>query len=212
MQLGEASISPRLKFRLLTQGIAGGLNLLIVMTLVIILSLFSLTGLTSSSPIVTGVCSSTYHATKYTDASSGIVVSYVTALLSIPLQVGLCILVFPPLIFRTQPTQQRMNATYIVYSIQMLFSLIIFGKYLGFYIDLTSLDSSVCSISFSKDMLIAVLAVATCDFTLSLIQIVAFLNSMEIFYHDQMMADSYKAVLSNITLPMVTEPAETTHK
>ena len=148
------------------------------MALVIVLSLFSLSGLTSSSPIVTGTCSSAYHLIKYTDGSSGLSVAYMTSILSIILQVVLCILVFPPLIFRIQPTRQRMGATYIVYSIQMLFSMIIFGKYLGFYIDLNTLDSSICSISFSKDMLIAVLAIATIDFTLSLLQLLAFLNSL----------------------------------
>lgn len=94
----------------------------------------------------------------------------------------------------------------------MLFSLIVFGKYLGFYIDLTSLNSSVCSISFSKEMLIAVLAIATCDFALSLLQLLAFMNSLEIFFHDEMIGDTYKAVLSTVTLPLVTEPADTGNK
>ena len=183
------------------------------MALVIVLSLFSLSGLTSSSPIVTGTCASAYHVAKYTEGNNGISVAYVTSFLSILLQVALCILVFPPLIFRTQPSRQRMSATYIVYSIQMLFSLIIFGKYLSFYIDLTSLDSTVCSITFSKEMLIAVLAIATIDFTLSLLQLLAFLNSLEIFFHDEMMSDTYKAVMSNMTLPMmVTEPGDTANK
>lgn len=183
------------------------------MALVIVLSLFSLSGLTTSSPIVVGTCGSSYHAVKYAEGGSGIAVAYVTSFLSILLQVALCILVFPPLIFRTQPSRQRMGATYIVYSIQMLFSLIIFGKYLSFYIDLTLLDSSVCSVSYSKDMLIAVLVIATIDFTLSLLQLLAFLNSLEIFYHDERMGETYKAVLSHMTLPMMTtEPAETSSK
>jgi hypothetical protein len=62
-------------------------------------------------------------------------------------------------------------------------------------------------------MLIAVLAIATIDFTLSLLQLLAFLNSLEIFFHDEMMSDTYKAVMSNMTLPMmVTEPGDTANK
>lgn len=93
------------------------------------------------------------------------------AVVSLIMQIVICILVFPPLISRTQPNEKRMAFIYILTSLHMLWIINCFGKFSTFRIDLNHVNSGAnCSITYSEVLVNVVLAVSAADMLASLLQ------------------------------------------
>jgi hypothetical protein len=74
---------------------------------------------------------------------------YVTSFFSIGFQIAICVLIFPSLIMRLQPNGCRLNSAFILVALHMLSVITVFGRYLGFHVDLHKMDTGSCTITYS---------------------------------------------------------------
>jgi hypothetical protein len=138
-------------------------------------------------------CSRAYYFSKYSAPNNAIAIVFITSVLSIILEIGVCVLVFPPLIMRIQPAGKRLVILYILVGLHTLSVLLAFGKNLAYQIDLHSLDSS-CSISYSEVMIKIVLAFAAADFFASLLQAIFMLVCMGSYNSECEKMEKYQMV------------------
>ena len=128
---------------------------------------------------------------------------FITAVLSIIFEIGVCVSVFPPLIMRIQPTRSRLAILYILVGLHTLSIILAFGKNLAYHIDLHSLDPA-CDIIYSEVLIKIALAFASADFFTSLLQTLFTLMSISIYNSEcqkmekyQMVNTTYKTLLSD---------------
>lgn len=160
--------------RLLIQTIFTFITLLLAAALIIVLCLESFTGVASSAPFVLGTCTITYYSNKYNAISNMLTINFFMAVVSLILQIAICVLVFPPLISRTQPNEKRMAFIYILVSLHMLWIINCLGKFSTFRIDLSHINSGAnCSITYSEVLVNVVLAVSAANLFTSLLQFIA---------------------------------------
>lgn len=96
------------------------------------------------------------------------------AIVSLIIQIVLCVLLFPPLISRTQPNEKRTVFIYILNSLHMLWIINCFGKFCIFRQDLRHVSSQAsCSITYSEVLVEVVMAVSAADMFFSLLQFFA---------------------------------------
>lgn len=134
-----------------------------------------------------------YYYSKYSAPNNAIAIVFITSVLSIIFEIGVCVLVFPPLIMRIQPTGKRLVILYILIALHTLSVIVAFGKNLAYQIDLHSLDSS-CSISFSEVMIKIVLAFAAADCFTSIFQAIFMLLSMGSYNNECEKMERYQMV------------------
>jgi hypothetical protein len=148
IEFHEQPLTAKLRARLLVLAVVSSVTLVLAVTLVMVLALESFTGITTAAPLRLNTCSINYFNTKYSTANTSILAVCITAFLSIAFQIAICVLVFPPLIMRTQPKERRLTLMYVLVSLQALSSILAFGKYLAFQVELHSMDSS-CTVDYS---------------------------------------------------------------
>ncbi len=174
MEQAQESFTPKIRLKLLVLTICSFTTLVLAALFVIMLSLQSFTGFASSTPFVLGTCTNTYYSTKYSDINKILIIVFITAVISIFLQIAISILVFSPLVMKVVPTQTRMAMAYILISLHMLSIIIGFSKFLSFQTEF-NLMGSTCSMQFSQILLTVILTISCANMLSSLAQYVCLL-------------------------------------
>lgn len=162
------TINHKLRKRMVIEGIFAFSTLLLAAAIVIIASIGSFTGLTSSS-IALGACTNTYYSKKYSSIGNMLSVFYFLSIFSILAQVFLCILLIPPVITKVQPAASRLYSAYFLSCAQLLSAITGFGHFLTFYFDFSALDSN-CTISSPTIVLVVLLGVTAANLLTSFLQ------------------------------------------
>jgi hypothetical protein len=195
MEINEQPLSPKIRARLLLLVITSSITLVLAVTLVILLTLESFTGITSTPPLVLNACTQPYFSAKYSTPSNAIAIVYITAFISIIFQIVICVLVFPPLIMRVQPNGRRLYGAYILVALHTMSVVLAFGRYLTFHLDLHGMGST-CSASYSEVLIKVVLAFATTDFGLSLLQCIFMLMTIRSYLREHERALMYQQMIN----------------
>lgn len=202
-------LSPALRTRLTVQIVFSFTTLLLAAVLTILLSLQSFSGVASTAPLVLGTCTNAFFSTKYGEVNRSLTVVFFTSIVSIVLQIIICILVFPPLLTRLRPVLPRIVAAYILSCLHSLAVLIAFGKYLTFHVELAALTG--CSVSYSSSLVAVLLAFAAADMLVSLLQFCATLVIVAGLYRELEEGEAYR-IVSNPTNPTLENIEEKEHK
>lgn len=71
---------------------------------------------------------------------------------------------------RLQPNGCRLNSAYILVALHLLSAILVFGRYLAFYVELPNMDATTCTITYSLVLIKVILTFAIADFSLSFLQ------------------------------------------
>ncbi len=201
-------LSASLRTRLIVQMVFSFTTLLLAAVLTILLSLQGFSGVATAAPLVLGTCSSTFFSTKFGEANRSILIVFFSSIISIILQIVICILVFPPLLMRLQPAPPRIVAAYVLCCLHSLAVLTAFGKYLTFQVELAAMTN--CSVTYAPVLISILLAFAAADLFTSLVQLLATIAIAIQLRLEIEEGEVYRIVsnVTNNTLENVEEPAK----
>jgi hypothetical protein len=201
-------LSPSLRTRLIVQMVFSFTTLLLAAVLTILLSLEGFSGVATSVPLVLGTCTSTFFSTKFGEANRSILIVFFSSIVSIILQIFICIIVFPPLLMRLQPTPQRIIAAYVLCCLHTLAAVTAFGKYLTFQVELSAMTN--CSVTYAPVLISIILAFAAADLLASLVQLLATIAIAAQLNSEIEEGEAYRIVsnITNNTLENAEEPAK----
>jgi hypothetical protein len=134
MEIIVPPLGPQLRTRLIVQMVFSFIALLLAAILTILLSLNGFSGVATSAPLELGACASSFFSAKYGEAGRSIRVVFFMSIVSIIMQILICVLVFPPLLMRLRPNHARMAAAYILSGLHTMAVVVAFGKYLAFLV------------------------------------------------------------------------------
>jgi hypothetical protein len=178
MEVITPPLSAPLRTRLIIQMVFSFTTLLLAAIFTILLSLQGFSGVSTTTPLVISSCTNSYFRLKFGEANRYILIVFFSSIVSIILQIIICIIFFPPLLMRLRPAQQRITAAYILSCLHTLAIAVAFGKYLTFLVELPKITN--CTAEYSPILIKILLAFASADFGTSLIQLI-----ITIFIYDQ---------------------------
>ena len=171
-------------------------TLLLAAILTILLSLNGFSGVATTAPLQPGTCGNSFFSNKYGKADRSTKIVFFMSIISIIVQIVICLLFFTPLLMRLRPNPIRMAAAYILSGLHTMAVVVAFGKYLTFQVELKSMTN--CTVTYVESLIAILLAFTASDFLASLLQ---FCATMAIVSHLNLELEDgepYK-IVSNVT-------------
>lgn len=146
MEVIVAPLGAQLRGRLILQMVFSFIALLLAAILAILLSFNGFSGVATAAPLELGACASPFFSAKYGEAGRSIRIVFFMSIVSIIMQIVICVIVFPPLLMRLRPNHTRMAAAYILSGLHTMAVVVAFGKYLTFLVELKRMTN--CTVTY----------------------------------------------------------------